>query len=51
MKELKEYNAETIMADEVFEEIFNEEDEIKKSRMIKNNKNKFFIFVNCIKIA
>lgn len=34
MKLLKEYDAESILAEEVFEEIFDEEDEIQKSRMI-----------------
>lgn len=34
MKLLKEYDAESILSDEVFTEIFDEEDEIQKSRMI-----------------
>ena len=34
MKLLKEYDAESILSEEVFTEIFNEPDEIQKARML-----------------
>lgn len=39
MKLLKEYDAESILSEEVFTEIFNEPDEIQKARMLLSSRN------------